>query len=196
LISTEQDDHAGVIVAVRDSGPGITPENVERVFTSFYTTKPGGTGMGLSICRSIIAAHGGRLWADLNEPRGAVFRFTLPDADLSFAGRRSWQMMTQSLDGAYSEGGSQLLWEDGERVFRRSWRLDNNCAPCCSLCQCGGRRRFFVAAGPHCRPHDAGINADARAKSGRRAATNIARHRILSPDRWRDGLSKGPSFLA
>jgi signal transduction histidine kinase/ligand-binding sensor domain-containing protein len=77
LISTDQ-DHTGVLVAVRDSGPGIDPEHVERVFQSFYTTKPGGTGMGLSICRSIIEAHGGRLWAGANEPRGAVFWFTLP----------------------------------------------------------------------------------------------------------------------
>jgi PAS domain S-box-containing protein len=79
-ISTEQ-DHTGVLVAVRDSGPGIDPAHLERVFQSFYTTKPGGTGMGLSICRSIIDAHGGRLWADANEPRGAVFRFTLPGAE-------------------------------------------------------------------------------------------------------------------
>jgi signal transduction histidine kinase len=68
-------------VAVRDSGPGIGPGNLERVFEAFYTTKASGMGMGLSICRSIIDAHGGRLWAEANEPRGAVFRFTLPGAD-------------------------------------------------------------------------------------------------------------------
>jgi Histidine kinase-, DNA gyrase B-, and HSP90-like ATPase len=54
------------------------PEHVERVFEAFYTTKSSGTGMGLSICRSIIDAHGGRLWAEANEPRGAIFEFTLP----------------------------------------------------------------------------------------------------------------------
>jgi signal transduction histidine kinase len=81
LISTVQ-DHAGVLVAVRDSGPGIHPEHLERIFESFYTTKPGGTGMGLSICRSIIDAHGGRLWAEPNEPRGTVFQFTLPGAEV------------------------------------------------------------------------------------------------------------------
>jgi PAS domain S-box-containing protein len=80
LISTKQ-DHRGVLVAVRDSGPGIDPDHLERVFRSFYTTKPGGTGIGLSICRSIIDAHGGRLWAEANEPRGAVFRFTLPSTE-------------------------------------------------------------------------------------------------------------------
>jgi PAS domain S-box-containing protein len=76
-ISTEQ-DQAGVLVAVRDSGPGIDPTNLERVFEAFYTTKSSGTGMGLAICRSIIDAHGGRLWAEANEPRGALFQFTLP----------------------------------------------------------------------------------------------------------------------
>ena len=80
LISTEQ-GNTGARVAVRDSGPGIDPRHMERVFTSFYTTKPSGTGMGLSICRSIIDAHGGRLWAEANEPRGAVFQFTLPGAE-------------------------------------------------------------------------------------------------------------------
>jgi len=77
LISTKQ-DHAGVLVAVHNSGPGIHPDHLERVFKSFYTTKPRGTGMGLSICRSIIDAHGGRLWAEANRPRGTVFQFTLP----------------------------------------------------------------------------------------------------------------------
>jgi PAS domain S-box-containing protein len=67
-----------ILVAVRDSGPGIDPEHLERVFDSFYTTKPGGVGLGLSICRSIIDAHGGRLWAAANAPRGAAFQFTLP----------------------------------------------------------------------------------------------------------------------
>jgi len=77
LISTEQ-DRTGVLVAVRDSGPGIDATHLKRVFEAFYTTKPGGTGMGLSICRSIIKAHGGRLWATGCEPRGALFKFTIP----------------------------------------------------------------------------------------------------------------------
>jgi signal transduction histidine kinase len=78
FITTEQSRTNGVLVAVRDSGPGIDPEHMERVFDAFYTTKPSGVGMGLSICRSIIDAQGGRLWADANEPRGAAFQFTLP----------------------------------------------------------------------------------------------------------------------
>ena len=81
LISTEQ-HHAGVLVAVRDSGPGIDPTHLERVFEAFYTTKSRGVGMGLSICRSIIDAHGGRLWAEANEPRGTIFQFTLPAAQV------------------------------------------------------------------------------------------------------------------
>jgi signal transduction histidine kinase len=80
-ISTGRRGADGILVAVRDSGPGIDPEHVERVFQSFYTTKPDGIGMGLAICRSIVDAHGGRLWADANEPRGAVFQFTLPAED-------------------------------------------------------------------------------------------------------------------
>jgi len=72
------DDSGSVFVEVRDSGPGLDATASERLFTSFYTTKPDGMGMGLSICRSIIEAHGGRLWATQNEPHGAAFRFTLP----------------------------------------------------------------------------------------------------------------------
>jgi signal transduction histidine kinase len=82
MISTEE-TQAHVLVKVCDSGPGIDPENLDRVFEAFYTTKPGGVGMGLSICRSIIDAHGGRLWADANEPCGAVFQFTVPNAENS-----------------------------------------------------------------------------------------------------------------
>jgi signal transduction histidine kinase len=68
----------GVRVGVRDTGPGLSPESLSRLFEPFYTTKPEGMGMGLSICRSIIEAHGGRLWATRCEPRGALFQFTIP----------------------------------------------------------------------------------------------------------------------
>ena len=78
LISTGTEGSGDVCVAVGDSGPGLEPAKLERLFEPFYTTKPGGMGMGLSICRSIIEAHGGRLWAEANEPRGAIFRFTVP----------------------------------------------------------------------------------------------------------------------
>ena len=63
---------------VRDSGPGFKPDEMKHLFDAFYTTKPSGMGMGLSICRSIIEAHGGRLWASPNELGGAVFQFTVP----------------------------------------------------------------------------------------------------------------------
>jgi C4-dicarboxylate-specific signal transduction histidine kinase len=78
LIRTEQDGADSVLVAVEDSGPGLKPESMDRLFDAFYTTKPGGMGMGLSICRSIIEAHGGRVWATPNLPHGATFQFTLP----------------------------------------------------------------------------------------------------------------------
>jgi len=78
LISTEEDGANGVRIAVRDWGPGLKPESLDRLFDAFYTTKPDGMGMGLSICRSIIEAHGGRVWATANVPQGAVFQFTLP----------------------------------------------------------------------------------------------------------------------
>jgi signal transduction histidine kinase len=67
-----------VLVTVKDSGPGLTPASLENLFAPFYTTKPGGLGMGLSICRSIIEAHGGRLWVTANLPQGAIFHFTVP----------------------------------------------------------------------------------------------------------------------
>ena len=78
LISTEADGANGVRIAVRDWGPGLEPESLDRLFDAFYTTKPDGMGMGLSICRSIIEAHGGRVWATTNVPQGAAFQFTLP----------------------------------------------------------------------------------------------------------------------
>jgi C4-dicarboxylate-specific signal transduction histidine kinase len=78
LISTGEDISKGVVVTVRDSGPGLSPESLGRLFDPFYTTKPGGMGMGLSICRSIIEAHGGRVWATANRPQGACFHFSLP----------------------------------------------------------------------------------------------------------------------
>ena len=82
-ISTVSIEPEGVCVAVQDTGHGLRPESLPRLFEPFYTTKPDGTGMGLSICRSIIEAHGGRLWASANEPQGAVFQFTLPISENS-----------------------------------------------------------------------------------------------------------------
>jgi PAS domain S-box-containing protein len=70
-----------VLIAVRNSGPSLDPNRLDHLFDAFYTTKPQGLGMGLAISRSIIEAHGGRLWAKANVPRGAVFQFTLPIRD-------------------------------------------------------------------------------------------------------------------
>jgi C4-dicarboxylate-specific signal transduction histidine kinase len=71
-------DETQVLVSVTDCGVGISAENAERLFNPFFTTKSSGMGMGLSICRSIMEAHGGRLWATANVPHGATFQFTIP----------------------------------------------------------------------------------------------------------------------
>jgi signal transduction histidine kinase len=78
FITTAQAEPSGVLVSVRDTGPGVAPATLEHIFEAFYTTKPTGLGMGLSICRSIIETHGGRLWVTANLPRGAIFYFTVP----------------------------------------------------------------------------------------------------------------------
>jgi len=78
LIRSLQDETQQVLVSVTDCGVGISAENADRLFNAFFTTKTNGMGMGLSICRSIIEAHGGRLWASANLPHGATFQFTLP----------------------------------------------------------------------------------------------------------------------
>ncbi|MEJ1979053.1 MAG: ATP-binding protein [Acetobacteraceae bacterium] len=77
-ISTAKDDTAAVLATVRDSGAGLEAAKVQDIFKAFYTTKSEGMGMGLAISRSIIEAHGGRLWAEPGRPRGAIFQFTLP----------------------------------------------------------------------------------------------------------------------
>jgi signal transduction histidine kinase len=81
LISSGADDAKDVVVVVRDSGPGLDSKSLDRLFEPFYTTKPQGMGMGLAICRSIIEAHGGRLWATANRDRGASFHFSLPTGE-------------------------------------------------------------------------------------------------------------------
>jgi signal transduction histidine kinase len=78
LIRTGKDASDGVLVAVQDSGSGLSPDGFEQLFEAFYTTKPEGMGMGLPICRSIVEAHGGRLWAAPLDGPGAIFQFTLP----------------------------------------------------------------------------------------------------------------------
>ena len=67
-----------VLVTVKDSGPGLNPDTLDNLFDAFYTTKPNGMGMGLSICRSIVEAHGGQLHAAAGATTGAIFTFTLP----------------------------------------------------------------------------------------------------------------------
>ena len=80
LITKGKNGSDEVLVAVRDSGPGLAPAALEHLFNAFHTTKPNGLGLGLSISRSIVEAHGGRLWVARGSPHGAVFQFTLPTA--------------------------------------------------------------------------------------------------------------------
>jgi C4-dicarboxylate-specific signal transduction histidine kinase len=78
VVQSDTDAAPGVLVTVRDSGPGLDPQRLDRLFDAFYTTKPHGLGLGLAISRRIIEAHGGRLWATANVPHGAVVQFTVP----------------------------------------------------------------------------------------------------------------------
>jgi PAS domain S-box-containing protein len=92
MLISAKSESGNVLVTVRDSGPGLPQAGIERVFEAFYTTKPTGLGMGLSICRSIVETHGGRLWATPNEPRGAVFSMMLPIGETSL----------ENLDSSYA----------------------------------------------------------------------------------------------
>ena len=81
LITTSQAELNDLCIGVRDTGPGLSPQTLSHLFEPFYTTKPNGMGMGLAICRSIIEAHGGRLWATRCEPRGALFGLRSPPSE-------------------------------------------------------------------------------------------------------------------
>jgi signal transduction histidine kinase len=84
VIRSREDEPQHVLLSVTDCGVGISAEDADRLFTAFFTTKSSGMGMGLSICRSIMEAHGGRLWATANDRHGATFHFTLPvNADIA-----------------------------------------------------------------------------------------------------------------
>ena len=79
-VSSRMAGPGDVLIAVADTGTGLDPTKMDCIFDAFFTTKSEGMGMGLSICRSIVEAHGGRLWASSNSPRGSIFQFTLPSA--------------------------------------------------------------------------------------------------------------------
>jgi C4-dicarboxylate-specific signal transduction histidine kinase len=78
LVRSGTDESQRILISIQDSGPGLDPKSLDHIFDAFYTTKPQGLGMGLAISRSLVEAHGGRLWASANAPHGAVFQFTLP----------------------------------------------------------------------------------------------------------------------
>jgi signal transduction histidine kinase len=77
-IKSQQGEEGQLLISVSDTGVGLPSQQSDQIFNAFFTTKPQGTGMGLSISRSIVESHGGRLWAAANSPRGASFYFTLP----------------------------------------------------------------------------------------------------------------------
>jgi signal transduction histidine kinase len=85
VVRSGLDNEENVVVAVRDSGPGISKENLPRLFEAFFTTRSSGIGMGLAICSSIIEAHGGRIWASNNPEGGSTFSFSLPPTRVSAA---------------------------------------------------------------------------------------------------------------
>jgi signal transduction histidine kinase len=79
-VKTEINQNGEVLITIADSGPGIDADNIEKIFNTFFTTKQGGMGMGLSICRSIVEAHAGRIWASSEAPHGSIFYVELPSA--------------------------------------------------------------------------------------------------------------------
>jgi hypothetical protein len=118
-ISTKADSSNGVLIEVRDTGPGLEPKNEPRLFEAFYTTKPTGMGMGLSISRTIIDDHGGRLWASANKPRDAIFQFTAPAHSDSGS---CWVLRLSHADGAplcsdaHERSGGEAHTEDRART--------------------------------------------------------------------------------
>jgi PAS domain S-box-containing protein len=120
-IGTERTRTGGVLVSVRDSGPGIDADHLDRIFQAFYTTKSSGVGMGLAICRSIIDAHGGRLWADANGSRGSVFRFSLPGTGKELTNfPRSAHSTGQPHEDTVSDAAHQTAYEGNRRLHRSS----------------------------------------------------------------------------
>ncbi|UVK38826.1 PAS domain-containing protein [Mesorhizobium sp. AR10] len=121
LISAEQTQIGDVRVSVCDSGPGIDPDHLERVFQAFYTTKSNGVGMGLSISRSIIDAHGGQLWAETIASGGAAFRFSLPGAGRNLTNsRRSADRTGEPHGDTVSDAAHQTAYEGNKRPRRSS----------------------------------------------------------------------------
>ena len=99
-VKSEVHDGGGVVVSVADTGTGIGSQELDRIFNPLFTTKSGGMGMGLSICRSIIDAHDGRLWVAPNKPEGAVFQFMLRADGVSSVGALRREQLDDVLPGS------------------------------------------------------------------------------------------------
>jgi signal transduction histidine kinase len=116
LICTDKAESNGVLVAVRDSGPGLTPETLEHVFEASYATKASGLGLGLWICRSIVEAHGGRLWATANGACGGLFQFIFPNAEKGLMNAPHARYQTEELHECTAINASyQLACQSNER---------------------------------------------------------------------------------
>ena len=143
-IVSRRDGPSAVLVEVRDSGPGLDPEGAERVFEPFYTTKAEGIGIGLSISRSIVEAHGGRLWAEPNQPHGAVFRFSLPVAEEGTHERRAGSRLRHRRRSVHARARSTPSSGRSASTCGCSPRRRNSCArsgrthraASCSTCGC------------------------------------------------------------
>ena len=127
LISTEQGRRVASSWQCGIPGRASIRTHLERVFEAFYTTKSSGVGMGLSICRSIIDAHGGRLWADANEPRGAIFQFTLPGADRELMNFLQAAHQTGELHEDTVSDASHQPASEGSKPPHRSGRGSGQC---------------------------------------------------------------------
>jgi signal transduction histidine kinase len=107
VIRTERDDDDHVRLTVQDSGVGLDPQSADRLFEAFYTTKSGGMGIGLSVSRSIIESHHGRLWAEPNDGPGATFAFSIP-------------RQSEGVTGVYRSGA---IWTSSATDTRHTMRM-------------------------------------------------------------------------
>jgi C4-dicarboxylate-specific signal transduction histidine kinase len=129
-ITTGQTSNGDVLVTVQDSGPGMDPQSSDHLFDAFYSTKPRGLGIGLSICRAIIEAHGGRLWASLSEPHGATFQFTLPQICSDRMPRALQRRCKITEEKCAASESAELRSPRSCRVLQRTSSASDQCSQC------------------------------------------------------------------
>jgi C4-dicarboxylate-specific signal transduction histidine kinase len=129
-IRTGQTTSGDVLVTVQDSGPGMDAQSSDHLFDAFYSTKPRGLGIGLSICRAIIEAHGGRLWADLSEPHGAIFQFTLPQMRSDRMSRALQRRSKMEVEKCAASESAEVRSPRSCRVRRCTRSGSDRCSQC------------------------------------------------------------------